>query len=284
MAEPQTPFTDDEDPTRLFERIAALERELDAARVQLRSHIDRAKSLDLDLNLAAKVHRTLLPRPLRNDRIEVDVRYVPFEKVGGDYCQVRFFDKDACYITMCDVVGHGVQGALLATRVSSEVRHWIRKGLSPQNIVQLLNSFIYEHFAETDMFLTFLASRIDLERRQITWSGAGHPSPILIRSDGTTREQLPSQNLIIGVQEECLADEPEHTLSLNPGDRLIFHTDGLMETADSTHKQLGIDGLVSLATGAMSVELFDMADHILDQITEYGPPTDDRTLIVAEFK
>ncbi len=257
---------------------------MDATRAQLRSHIDRAKSLDLDFNLAAKIHRTLLPQPLHNDRIEVDVRYVPFEKVGGDYCQVRFCDKDTCYITMCDVVGHGIQGALLATRISSEVRHWILEGQPPRNIVQLLNSFVYNHFAETGMFLSFIASRIDLERCQITWSGAGHPSPLLIRSDGTTVERLPSQNLLIGVQEECLADEPEHTLSLNPGDRLVFHTDGLTETADSTRKQLGLDGLASLATVAMCVELFDMADQILNQVTEYGPTTDDRTLIVAEIK
>jgi serine phosphatase RsbU (regulator of sigma subunit) len=273
-----------DDAEGLSERITALERTLEATRAQLRSHINRAKSLKLDLNLAAKIHRTLLPQPLRNDRIEVDVRYVPFEKVGGDYCQVRFFDKDTCYITMCDVCGHGVQGALLATRVSSEVRHWILQGQPPQTIVQMLNSFIHDHFVQTGTCLTFIASRIDLERHEITWSGAGHPSPLLVRSDGTTVERLPSQNLIIGVQEECLHDEPEHTLSLNPGDRLVFHTDGLMETADSTRTQLGIDGLASLASVAMCVGLFDMADQILDQVAEYGTVDDDRTLIVAEIK
>jgi len=150
----------------------------------------------------------------------------------------------------------------------------------------LLNSFIYDHFGETDRLLSFIAARIDLKRRQITWSGAGHPSPLLIRCEGATVELLPSQNLIIGVQEECLADEPEHTLSLNPGDRLVFHTDGFIETVDANEKQLDLNGLIDFATGAMSVDLFDMADQILDQVTMYqhGPTTDDRTLIVAEIK
>ncbi len=62
MAESQTPFTDDEDPTRLRERLAAMQRKLDAARTQLRWHRSRAKSLDLDFELATKVHRTLLPK------------------------------------------------------------------------------------------------------------------------------------------------------------------------------------------------------------------------------
>ncbi len=162
MAEPQTPFTDDEDPTRLRERLAAMQRTLDAARTQLRWHLSRAKSLDLDFELATKVHRTLLPQTVRDERIEIDVRYIPFDKVGADYCQVHFFDRDTCYITMCDVVGHGVQGALLATRVSSEVRNWILEGQAPRNIVHLLNSFIFENFAETGMFLTFIASRLTL--------------------------------------------------------------------------------------------------------------------------
>ena len=286
MAESQTPFTDDEDPTRLRERLAAMQRTLDAARTQLRRHLSRAKSLDLDFELAAKVHRTLLPQTVRNERIEVDVRYIPFDKVGGDYCQVRFLDRDTCYITMCDVVGHGVQGALLATRVSSEVRHWIVEGQPPRNIVHLLNSFIFENFAETGMFLTFIASRIDLERQLITWSGAGHPSPLLIRSDGTIVEPLTSQNTVIGVQEDCLDVQPEHTLSLNAGDRLVFHTDGLIETTDANEKQLGVDGLIDFATVAMSADLFDMADQMLDQVTRYqhGPTADDRTLIVAEIK
>ncbi len=286
MAEPQTPFTDDEDPTRLRERLAAMQRTLDATRTQLRWHLSRAKSLDLDFELADKVHRTLLPQTVRDERIEIDVRYIPFDKVGGDYCQVRFFDRDTCYITMCDVVGHGVQGALLATRVSSEVRNWVLEGQAPRNIVHLLNSFIFENFAETGIYLTFVASRIDLEGQLITWSGAGHPSPLLLRSDGTTVEPLTSQNMPIGVQEDCLDVQPEHTLSLNAGDRLVFHTDGLMETTDANEKQLGIDGLSDIATVAMSVDLFGMADQMLDQVTRYqdGPTADDRTLIVAEIK
>ena len=286
MTDFESSITDDADVEQLRKRVIDMQRTLDATRDQLRWHLNRAKSLDLDLELSAKVHRSLLPQAIRDDRIQVDVRYIPFGQVGGDYCQVRFFDTDTCYITMCDVVGHGVQGALLATRVSSEVRHWIIEGHSPRDIVQSLNSFILDYFGETDMFLTFIASRIDLARRQITWSGAGHPSPLLIRSDGTTVESLPSQNSVIGVQEDCLDVDPEHTVSFDSGDRLVFYTDGLMETTNAGDKQLGVDGLAELATVAMCVDLFDMADQILEQAARYqgGPRTDDTTLIVAEIK
>ena len=75
-------------------------------------------------------------------------------------------------------------------------------------------------------------------------------------------------------------------MSFDSGDRLVFYTDGLMETTDAGDKQLGVDGLAELATVAMCVDLFDMADQILKQAARYqgGPRTDDTTLSVAELK
>jgi phosphoserine phosphatase RsbU/P len=105
---------------RLQERCAALERELDSFRHSQQKRLD----------IADQVHRSLLPAPIRHDRIWVDVRYVPVEEVGGDYCQVRFPDSATCYITICDVMGHGTGSALLATRISSAcaVRHPVSDG------------------------------------------------------------------------------------------------------------------------------------------------------------
>jgi serine phosphatase RsbU (regulator of sigma subunit) len=270
------PTTIDIDVGNLQQRLKEAERALEAKEARL----------ERQLELAAKVHNSLLPQPVRHERICVDVKYLPVEEVGGDYCQVRFADAGTCYITMCDVTGHGIGPALMAARVSSEVRHSILYGHSPRDIVSSLNRFCRDHFADTDLYLTFVAARIDLRRPQIIFSGAGHPSPLLIRRDGLTVERLKSQNPMIGVMDECLADEPESTTQLDSGDRLVFYTDGLTETADADGRYLGDDGLEKMAVGAMSVDLFDAADHILDRVSRHqqGPATDDKTLIVVEIK
>jgi serine phosphatase RsbU (regulator of sigma subunit) len=226
-----------------------------------------------------------LPLPVRTDRIEVDVRYLPVDEVGGDYCQVRFPSENICYITICDVTGHGIGAALLATRVSSEVRHSVLSGKSPADVLDALNRFVCENFVEAGLFLTFLVVRIDLANREITWSGAGHPSPILFRTDGTTA-RLASQNLMLGVQPQCLAPEPEHRDHLEPGDRVLIYTDGVTELFDSTGSELGEGGLAALAVNATSDDLFGMTERILDQIVafQHGPATDDRTLILVGIK
>ena len=98
-------------------------------------------------------------------------------QIGGDFFDVLEPDTGSLGILVADVTGHGIGPALLATRVSSEVRYGIRHLGSPSDIVRNLNAFICENFAETGLFLTFFAARIDLNKREITWSGAGHPSP-----------------------------------------------------------------------------------------------------------
>ena len=269
-------MTDDQSVEQLRQRLSETEHELE---------ISRAK-LSRQLRLAAKVHDSMLPKPVRHDRVLVDVRYVPVDEVGGDYCQAHFSDWETFYVAICDVTGHGIGPALLATRVSSEVRYGIVYGREPHEIVRSLNRFIFSFFAETNLYLTFIAAQIDLVRRRVAWSGAGHPSSLLIRRDGRTVEPLESQNLVIGVMEDCLAKEPQHSLDLEPGDRLLFYTDGLTETAGVDGRLLGTDGLTRIATEAMSLDLFDMADHVLDQVARYqhGPTTDDMTLIVVEIR
>jgi sigma-B regulation protein RsbU (phosphoserine phosphatase) len=260
---------------RLRRRVAELEHALETDCAHRRHQLE----------LAAEVHRTLLPRPVHHPQIQIDVRYLPIEEVGGDYCQVRFSDRDTCYVAICDVTGHGLGPALLATRVSSEVRYGILYGRPPRDIVRALNYFICSHFSETGLYLSFFVARIDLPRRQVTWSGAGHPGPLWVRRHDSTVEPLPSQSMLVGISLEALADPPEQSQELQPGDRLVFYTDGLTETADAQGRQLGVAGLAEAAVASMSLDPFDTADWLLDGVArhQHGPSTDDKTLIVVEL-
>ncbi len=261
---------------QLRKALATTQKSLDRSRAEFRRQLE----------VAAKVHRTLLPEPARHERLLVDTRYIPIENVGGDYCQVRFPNPDTCYITMCDVPGHGIAPALLATRVSSEVRHFILDNAAPHEIVRELNKFIYGHFEETGLYLTFIAARIDLGQRLITWSGAGHPSPFLIRHQSETIDLLESQNTVVGAFDRVLGDEPQHTLGLEPGDRLLFYTDGLTEAADPSGCLLGTDGLAGISRRTLPCDLFSMADQILNQVGLFsrGAFDDDMTVIVADVR
>ncbi len=263
--------------------IQQLEAELAAVKRELER---RDQAWQAQLQIAARVHDSLLPRPVRHPQIDIDTRYVPVDRVGGDYCQVLFPDESSCYVKMCDVTGNGVGPALLATRVSSEVRRLVLDRLRPMEIVQGLNAFIVEHFRDAQLFLSFFAAKFDLTRGVLTYSGAGHPGPLLIHEGSAPTEVLESQNLLVGAAEQCLSDEPEGMQQLKPQDRVLFFTDGLTETMDPSGQMLGTEGLARMATITCDGGLFDMADCILERLAAFrsGPPQDDMTLIIAELK
>ncbi|MCH9023356.1 MAG: serine/threonine-protein phosphatase, partial [Planctomycetes bacterium] len=175
------PSTDTSSSSRRSALIEQLQQQLDKANRDL---VQKNIQLEHQLEIAAQVHESMLPKPVTHPKIDVDIRYLPIEAVGGDYCQVRIPQPDTCYITMCDVTGHGIGAALMATRVSSEVRHFILDMLEPKQIVSELNSFIMNDFADTGLFLTFFAVRIDLKNRTLTYSGSGNPPALLLRANG----------------------------------------------------------------------------------------------------
>lgn len=259
----------------LCRRIAELERALEMSELRQQWR----------LKLAAQVHRSLLPRAVRHQRIVADVRYLPIDDVGGDYCQIRFPDLETCYVTLFDVTGHGVGAALLAARVSGKVHHAILAGRQPAEMIQSLNEFFDDYFSDVQLYLTCFVARIDLRQHRITCSGAGHPSPLLLRCSTRDVEPLVSQNPLIGVMRDALDDKPEQTIDVEPGDRLLVYSDGLMETENESHKQLGVSGLARFGLETFELDLFEAVDRIIDRVEAYqfGPPTDDRTLILAEI-
>ena len=241
---------------QLKEELAAAKRELDALR----------NDAEFQLEMTGRLHRSLLPSPVRHPRIDVDVRYMPIDTVSGVYCQVRFPVLSTCYVTMCDISGRGTGPCLLATRVSSEVRHFIMDSMRPREMVEALNAFIFDHFPDfhdTGWILSFVAARIELESKTISYSGAGHPGPLQLR--GTQTKVLKSQNQSIGVRRDLLTAKPEHTQTLADGDRLLFYTKGLTQATNAKAQVLGQSGLAQIAADARHVELFKLTDRILEQ-------------------
>lgn len=272
---------------RQEQQIASLRDELEATRRALeQQRREQARQLDL----AAQIHHSLLPTRVKDSRLDVAVEYLPVDAVGGDYCQVRFASPDVAYFTMSDVAGHGVGPALLAARVSSEVRRLIHERARPREISRTLNAFMLEHFAGSGRFVTFVAARIDLTTGELVWSSAGHPSPLLSRYDGTCQRlevHAPPVG-VAGVSDEVWPDEDESSTFLSPGDRLVLYTDGVIESRNAQHQQFGLahieDTIRSLAADS---DAFELAAALLDEVHSHrrgGPEADDTTLIVATLK
>jgi sigma-B regulation protein RsbU (phosphoserine phosphatase) len=216
----------------------------------------------------------------------VDVKYVPVDRVGGDYCHFTLLEGRHLVLTLCDVSGHGVAAALLASRVNSHLSEKRLVDPDPWAITLDMNDFLRRSFGDTGMFVTFLAVTIDLKTFAARICGAGHPGPIHWSKDRGTTTCIPSQHLPVGIVEDFHRTPHFNTLQLEPGDRLLLYTDGVIEMTGPGEHPLRIAGLETLVSQAGDVPLFGLGDWILDKVTRRSSakPHDDMTLMMVEMK
>lgn len=256
---------------------------LESANKQL---LTKQKRADADLLLAKLVHESLLPMPVRTEKLDVDIKYVPIDRVGGDYCHIDMVGDRYAVLTICDVSGHGVAAALLASRVNSHLRSQDLVTPDPWFITNDLNDFLVTHFGETGLFVTFLAAVIDLSEMTVRFCGAGHPGPIIVHPDARPPTVIKSVHLPVGVTRHFHREPRVISIPLTPGDRIVLYTDGLVEFVNDQGKLDRIDSMVDVVASTASAGLFEWGDALLAQLAakRIGKPQDDMTLMLAEIR
>lgn len=240
-----------------------------------------------DLDLARRIHRSLLPQRLVTDQFDVDLRYREMQILGGDYGTVYHQkSSDRIFQCVCDVTGHGLAATLLAGRVNSFVLHEVAVAEHPCQVVENLNSFIFKHFNGLGIFATFFCLEIDLSRREISYAGCAHPPALLYCPGEKHCQRLESHHELIGLSptfsEECRID----LISFSPGDRLLLYTDGILETRNPGGDFFGVEGIESiLKTSTESEDSGQLLDRLFNALDgfRYGEPRDDALTMATRF-
>jgi serine phosphatase RsbU (regulator of sigma subunit) len=195
------------------------------------------------LSLAAEIQHRLLPGAYTCEAGQFTLAgwLEPAGNVGGDTFDFSI-DRDMLHISMTDAMGHEVGAAMLATVLVGALRNARRAGVSLAEQARLANEGLSAN-TEGAGFVTGQIARVDLRTGTAAIVNAGHPPPIRLR-DGVV-ERVP-----------LLADPPFGTmddqvfriqeLPLQPGDRLVFYTDGLMERNTTT---VDIEEMVAAGAG-----------------------------------
>ena len=157
--------------------------------------------LEADLKIAERVHRSMIPVNQRRGDLEITCDFRPMMGVGGDYASVHFQNDHRVVVGICDVSGHGVASALLATRVNSFVLNQAPHVCHPCQLVDSLNEFVFRTFRETSLYVTFFSLFIDLDRGTVVGAGCGHPPVFLYVKGEDTIRRLESENAPIGLFE-----------------------------------------------------------------------------------
>ena len=250
---------------------------------QVATVIRRARAFDEQTTIARHLQSSLLPQSVdQNPRITVAVRYVTGDRgtqVGGDFYDVIPLPKGHVALVIGDVEGHDMTAATVMGQFRSALRAYLMLNRDPGVVLSLLNEFSIK--SESPRLATAALAVLNSESGVIELASAGHPAPLM--SVGQTRAtSVPmTTGPPLGVHRYTY---PVVTSTLQPGARLVFYTDGLIDVgrpgAEQKLAQLALS-MASHPSGATD----QLADAILlEQIGSDRKSLDDVALLVVEWE
>jgi serine phosphatase RsbU (regulator of sigma subunit) len=177
-------------------------------------------------SLAAEIQRRLLPAAFTCEGAEFTVAgwLEPASEVGGDTFDYSV-ERHLLHLSISDAKGHTVNAAQLATLAVSSLRNSRRSQSSVVEQARAANTTIFEHATDED-FVAAVVMSVDLLTGGVDVVNAGHPTPHLVRKGAVTALELQA-DLPLGMFAD--ADYQAQALVLEPGDRLVLVTDGMLE-------------------------------------------------------
>jgi serine phosphatase RsbU (regulator of sigma subunit)/anti-anti-sigma regulatory factor len=256
-------------------KLAESLRNLDAAYQVLR---EQRSMLDQDLHRAERIMRALLPHsPPTLDAMQLHVGYRPSNVIGGDLYGATMLDEGHLAVYVADAAGHGVSAALLAVLFKQRLRlsDAASGPRAPAEVLAELNGGLLDECKASGLFVTVAYALIDTVAGVATIASAGHPPSLVLRRRGGV-ERIEKTGPALGLVHEAVFGE--RCVSLSPGDRLFFYTDGLTDSLPDGHRSL--DGVLS-TMDAESKDGGAAIDHILALTERSTACEDDITLLLV---
>ena len=188
-------------------------------------------------SLAAEIQRRLLPTSLTCEAGQFTVAGAvePAGNVGGDTFDYSL-DRDTLHVSLTDAMGHEEDAALLASLLVGSLRNSRRSGATLAEQAARANSALLQH-SRPDQFVTGQLLRVDLTAGTAAMVNAGHPRPRRLRAGRVEDLALVADPPFGIVPDIGYRVQP---VTLLPGDRLVFVTDGVLERNAATADVIGL--------------------------------------------
>jgi serine phosphatase RsbU (regulator of sigma subunit) len=235
------------------------------------------------LSLSAHMQWRLLP-PLSMSTPVVDLSgsLEPAYEVGGDSFDYAF-DEHVLHVAVFDAMGHGLEAATMASVVIAAYRHGRLAELPLTELYPAMDQAVAASFP--GRFATAQLGRLDTERGVLSWVNAGHPPALWVRGSRVIGELTGPVSRPVGFG----AGAPlVQTAQLEPGDRVLFFTDGVVEERLPGGEQFGEERLRVLieqttAADLTCAESVRRLSHAL-MAARSGRTSDDASLLLLEWK
>ncbi|HEX4609077.1 MAG TPA: SpoIIE family protein phosphatase [Urbifossiella sp.] len=245
-----------------------------------------ARDAELTYNLRAAARfqtRLLLPhRPPDWPELRWGTHYAPLNHLGGDYYDTALPDPDRLGVLIADASGHSIAAMMVAILSRTAFTQAAATTDRPGEVLAAMNRRLLA--LADDRFVTAFYGLLDRRTRVFTYAVAGHPPPLRYAARTGEVKPLTGQGFLLGIMPEEVYRERE--VQLDPGDRLLFYTDGLIEARNEIGETFDTDRLIAAfrehaAAPADRLTAALMAGH--RRFCGTQPPGDDVTVVVVEL-
>ncbi len=234
--------------------------------------------MEHDLAMARKVQSRLMPQavPLHT-HAELAARFVPARTIGGDLYDFLDYGEGRTAIVLGDVSGKGAAAALYAALVSGIMRSLAAQQPSPAHMLALMNEQLQERKLESQ-YVTMLFAIWNDNDKTLQVANAGGCQPLFCRSKGV--EPIQATGIPLGMFPDV--EYEEFTLSTQPGDMVVFYSDGMIDAEDDHDEMFDLDRLMSVLTEHRRCSAATMVSNILKAVSTFQGELehfDDETVI-----
>ena len=206
----------------------------------------------------------------------------PNHSIAGDVFDYAI-DRQTAHLAIADATGHDLNAALVGALVLATYRSGRRRLAGLAATVAELDD-VLEGFAP-DTYASGVFAELDLRVGVLRYANAGHPSPLLLRGGKVVKSLDGGRRILLGFRGRQV---PIATEQLEPGDWIIFYTDGVVEARDTDRRMFGLDRLIHLVQrcAADRQSAAETLRRVVHEVLEHqqGVLQDDATLVVAQWR
>ena len=254
---------------------------LERLRQSLRDR-DRLVGLQNEFDLASSMQKSILPREFpRVPDYQMFGKMEPAREVGGDFFDVINLEEARIGLTIADVSGKGVPAALFMMLSRALMKSSALREPSPSRVLETVNAALEED-NESAMFVTLFHAVLEPKTGKLYYANAGHNSPLIVHSDGSSSELPATGGIALGVVPELTYRLQETTLE--PGDIAVLYTDGVTEAMSPEDEEFGMERLRSIFADWRPTSAHQASEAVLEAVHEFArsrPQSDDITCLIV---
>lgn len=236
------------------------------------------------MSVAAEMQWNLMPpQTFADHRVMISTILEPAYQLGGDAVDYAV-DGDLVHLALFDAMGHDTSAGLTANLAMAACRNSRRQGADLVEAGGIIGTTLLEQFGDA-RYVTAVLAELETRTGVFRWVNHGHHVPVVIRGGRWTRELRCSPAPPLGIDPSLPATVCR--TRLQPGDRLVLYTDGIVEARSPQGEEFGLDRFVDTLVRhhAAGLPVPETLRRLIRGVLDYrsGRLQDDATLLILEW-